>query len=134
LSLDQAMNLSIVLLLQLLLSSLVATLFRDLHVTTSAPPLLLYHNRSAIFLNSNPVSPMRSKHIDLDYHFLHELMTTGTICTQHVPFSYRLLIFHQECLLITVYFISIQASHMLKSYAQLVRVVKDISESSHDIR
>jgi hypothetical protein len=77
---------------------------------------------------------MRSKHIDLDDHFLHELMTTRTICTQHVPFPYRLLIFHQECLLITVYFISIQASHMLKSYAQLVRVVKDISESSHDIR
>ncbi|XP_042962422.1 uncharacterized mitochondrial protein AtMg00810-like [Carya illinoinensis] len=65
-------------------------LLRDLHVTSSASPLLLCDNKSAIFLSSNPVSHKRSKHIDLDYHFLRELVVAGTIRTQHVPSSLQI--------------------------------------------
>jgi hypothetical protein len=60
-------------------------LLRDLHVPRPARPLLLCDNKSAIFLSSNPVSHKRSKHIDLDYHFLRELVVTGRIRIQHVP-------------------------------------------------
>ncbi|XP_041011288.1 uncharacterized mitochondrial protein AtMg00810-like [Juglans microcarpa x Juglans regia] len=60
-------------------------LLRDHHVPTTHRPLLLCDNKSAVFLSSNPVSHKRSKHIDLDYHFLWELVVSGTINTQHVP-------------------------------------------------
>ena len=59
-------------------------LLRDLRVTLTHRPLLLCDNKSAIFLSSNPVFHKRAKHIDLDYHFLYELVVAGTLCLQHV--------------------------------------------------
>ena len=41
-------------------------LLRDLHVSSSSPPVILCDNQSSIFLAVNPVSHKRSKHIDLD--------------------------------------------------------------------
>ena len=59
-------------------------LLRDLRVTLTHWPLLLCDNKSAIFLSSNLVSHKRAKHIDLDYHFLRELVVYGTLRLQHV--------------------------------------------------
>jgi hypothetical protein len=56
-------------------------LLRDLKVSHSQPPLLLCDNKSAIFLSSNPVSHKRAKHVELDYHFLRELVLTGKLRT-----------------------------------------------------
>jgi hypothetical protein len=60
-------------------------LLHDLQVPMINKPLLLCDNKSAIFLGSNPVSHKRAKHIDIDYHFLRELVTAGKIHLQHVP-------------------------------------------------
>ncbi|CAM8882756.1 unnamed protein product [Rhodiola kirilowii] len=60
-------------------------LLRDLKVPIPQMPLLLCDNKSAIFLSSNPVSHKRAKHVELDYHFLRELVIAGRIRTQHVP-------------------------------------------------
>ncbi|CAM8931172.1 unnamed protein product [Rhodiola kirilowii] len=60
-------------------------LLRDLKVSIPQTPLLLCDNKSAIFLSSNPVSHKRSKHVELDYHFLRELVIDGRLRTQHVP-------------------------------------------------
>ena len=60
-------------------------LLHDLQVPMINKPLLLCDNKSAIFLGSNPVSHKRAKHIDIDYHFLRELVTASTIHVQHVP-------------------------------------------------
>ncbi|RVW16345.1 Retrovirus-related Pol polyprotein from transposon RE1 [Vitis vinifera] len=57
----------------------------DLRVTLTHRPLLLCDNKSAIFLSSNPVSHKRAKHVDLDYHFLRELIVAGTLRIQHIP-------------------------------------------------
>ncbi|XP_075666058.1 uncharacterized protein LOC142635884 [Castanea sativa] len=60
-------------------------LLRDLKVSLSQQPLLLCDNKSAIFLSSNPVSHKRAKHVELDYHFLRELVVAGKLRTQYVP-------------------------------------------------
>jgi hypothetical protein len=60
-------------------------LLRDLKVSHSQSPLLLCDNKSAIFLSSNPVSHKRAKHVELDYHFLRELVLAGKLRTQYVP-------------------------------------------------
>jgi hypothetical protein len=60
-------------------------LLRDLYMPRIDRPFLLCDNKSAIFLSSNPVSHKHFKHIDLDYHFLHEFMVAGCIRIQHVP-------------------------------------------------
>ena len=48
-------------------------LLRDLNVY-SAPPTLLCDNKSAIFLSQNPVAHKCAKHIDINYHFVCELV------------------------------------------------------------
>ncbi|RVW65072.1 Retrovirus-related Pol polyprotein from transposon RE1 [Vitis vinifera] len=66
-------------------------LLRDLRVTLTHRPLLLCDNKSAIFLSSNLVSHKRAKHIDLDYHFLRELIVAGTLSLQHIPSHLQLV-------------------------------------------
>lgn len=44
----------------------------DLGIFLKNPPLLWYDNIGATYLASNPVFHQKMKHIDLDYHFVHE--------------------------------------------------------------
>ena len=60
-------------------------LLDDLKVSIPQRPLLLCDNKSAIFLSSNSVSHERAKHVELDYHFLRELVLAGKLRTQYVP-------------------------------------------------
>ncbi|KAI3780486.1 hypothetical protein L2E82_10467 [Cichorium intybus] len=60
-------------------------LLRELHALPPDRPTLLCDNRSALFLTQNPVAHKRSKHIDLDYHFIRELVSSGKLYTKFVP-------------------------------------------------
>lgn len=66
-------------------------LLRDLHIHSTDWPLFLYDNKSAIFLSYHIVFHKHSKHINLDYHFFHELVVTGCIRIQHVPFTLQVV-------------------------------------------
>ncbi|KAM0043463.1 putative RNA-directed DNA polymerase [Helianthus debilis subsp. tardiflorus] len=46
---------------------------------------VLCDNKSALFLSQNPVSHKRAKHIDIDYHFIRELVSAGRLHTKFVP-------------------------------------------------
>ncbi|KAK1415059.1 hypothetical protein QVD17_30829 [Tagetes erecta] len=60
-------------------------LLKELHALPPVSPTLLCDNRSALFLTQNPVSHKRAKHIDLDYHFIRELVMSGKLHTKFVP-------------------------------------------------
>ena len=60
-------------------------LLHDLKVPISPKPILPCDNKSAIFLSSNPVSHKLAKHVELDYHFLRELLVVSKLRTQYVP-------------------------------------------------
>ena len=47
-------------------------LLRDLGIFLSTPPLLWCDNVSALVIASNPVFHARTKHIEVDYHFVRE--------------------------------------------------------------
>lgn len=49
-------------------------LLREFHVSLFSPSRLLCDNSSAIFIAYNPVSKSRSKHTDIDYYFVQELV------------------------------------------------------------
>ncbi|KAJ9552360.1 hypothetical protein OSB04_016405 [Centaurea solstitialis] len=68
----------------------ITSLLRDLHVFLAAPPTLLCDNKSAIFLSQNPASHKRAKHIDIDYHFVRELVSLGRLTTRFVPTTHQL--------------------------------------------
>ncbi|XP_068634566.1 uncharacterized mitochondrial protein AtMg00810-like [Aristolochia californica] len=59
-------------------------LLRDLQVSIPERPLLLCDNKNALFLSSNLVVHKRDKHVELDIHFLRELVVAGKIRTQYV--------------------------------------------------
>lgn len=56
----------------------------ELHVPITGPLLLLRDNVGAIFLSKNPVISTRSKHIALDFHFIHDQVDSGTLKIGHV--------------------------------------------------
>ncbi|XP_014523648.1 uncharacterized protein LOC106779943 [Vigna radiata var. radiata] len=64
-------------------------LLHDLHISHQAPTLLC-DNKSAIFLSQNPVAHKRAKHIDIDYHFVQELVLSHKLITQFIPSDLQL--------------------------------------------
>ena len=42
-------------------------------------------NDGDINLATNPLSSARTKHIDVRFHFIRELVRTGTIAVEHIP-------------------------------------------------
>lgn len=68
----------------------VTHLLKDLGVSLPSSPVLFCDNNSAIFLSQNPIAHKRAKHIDIDYHFVRELVTTGKLQTRFVPSSLQI--------------------------------------------
>ncbi|GKB69844.1 uncharacterized mitochondrial protein-like protein [Tanacetum coccineum] len=66
------------------------SLLRELQVPLPSIPVLYCDNKSAIFLSQNPVAHKRAKHIDIDYHFVRELVSHKKLSTRFVPSSQQL--------------------------------------------
>ncbi|GKC38157.1 ribonuclease H-like domain-containing protein, partial [Tanacetum coccineum] len=64
-------------------------LLRELHSPLSTTTLVYYNNVSAIYLFTNPVQHQRTKHIEIDIHFVHDMVTTGQVGVLHVPSHYQ---------------------------------------------
>lgn len=47
-------------------------------------------NVSAIYLSGNPVQHQRTKHIELDIHFVREKVARGEVRVRHVPSRYQI--------------------------------------------
>ncbi|XP_059626128.1 uncharacterized mitochondrial protein AtMg00810-like [Cornus florida] len=56
-------------------------LLRDIGITLCQPPQLFCDNISALHMSVNPMFHARSKHIELDYHFVREKVVMGTLIT-----------------------------------------------------
>ena len=52
--------------------------------------LVYCDNVSAIYLAGNPVQHQRTKHIDMDIHFVREKVARGQVRVLHVPSRYQI--------------------------------------------
>jgi hypothetical protein len=66
-----------------------ATWLRQLLLELQAPPsrctLVYCDNISAVYLSNNPVQHQRTKHVEIDLHFVREKVAIGQVCVLHVP-------------------------------------------------
>lgn len=60
-------------------------LLRELGVPIYLPIKLYCDNKAAINISLNPVQHDRTKHVEVDKHFIKEKIEEGTICMTYVP-------------------------------------------------
>ncbi|KAJ6866233.1 Retrovirus-related Pol polyprotein from transposon TNT 1-94 [Populus alba x Populus x berolinensis] len=65
-------------------------ILHDLHIPLISAPVLYCDNLSALHMTVNPVFHARSKHIELDYHFVRERVALGKLITHHIPTTHQL--------------------------------------------
>ncbi|GKB99341.1 ribonuclease H-like domain-containing protein [Tanacetum coccineum] len=64
-------------------------LLHELHTPLFFVTLVFSDNVSAVYLSSNPVQHQRTKHIDIDIHFVQDLVAAGQVRVLHVPSRYQ---------------------------------------------
>nr|GEU97603.1 ribonuclease H-like domain-containing protein [Tanacetum cinerariifolium] len=63
----------------------VCNLLRELHSPLISVTLVYYDNVSAVYMSANPVQHQRTKHIEIDIHFVRDMVTASHIRILHVP-------------------------------------------------
>ncbi|PWA99415.1 hypothetical protein CTI12_AA009100 [Artemisia annua] len=64
-------------------------LLRELHSPLTSATLVYCDNVSALYLSANPVQHQRTKHIEIDIHFVRDMVTAGQVRVLHVPSCYQ---------------------------------------------
>jgi hypothetical protein len=62
-------------------------LLQEMHLPLKRATVVFCDNVSAVYLSSNPVNHQRTKHIEIDLHFVRERVAVGAVRVLHVPTS-----------------------------------------------
>lgn len=62
-----------------------SSLLKDLGLLDLPPTLIKSDNQAALSIAANPVAHERTKHIEIDCHYIRDKITAGEIITAHVP-------------------------------------------------
>ena len=62
-------------------------LLQELHTPPRRATLVYCDNISAVYLSTNPVQHQRTKHVEIDLHFVRERVAIGDLRVLHVPTS-----------------------------------------------
>jgi hypothetical protein len=60
-------------------------LLAELHTTPSRSALIYCDNVSAVYLSTNPIQHQRTKHVEIDLHFVRDRVAMGEVQVLHVP-------------------------------------------------
>jgi hypothetical protein len=61
----------------------------ELHSPLSRATLVYSDNVSTVYLSTNPVQHQRTKHVEIDFHFVRERVAVGDIRVLHVLMIYQ---------------------------------------------
>ena len=64
------------------------SLLHELHIKVASPAVLWCDNIGANSLAQNPVFHARTKHVDIDTHFIREKVAAGIVEPRYVPTEY----------------------------------------------
>jgi hypothetical protein len=60
-------------------------LLQELHAPLTKSTLVYCDNVSTVYLSTNPIQHQRTKHVEIDLHFVRERVTIGDVRVLHVP-------------------------------------------------
>lgn len=89
------------------------SLFEELNLDVQLPVPLYYDSKAAMQITANPVFHERTKHIDIDCHFIREKLQQGLINTCYLVSS------EQLADLLTKSLSSLQHSHLLSKLGMI---------------
>ncbi|GKD27249.1 ribonuclease H-like domain-containing protein [Tanacetum coccineum] len=64
-------------------------LLREFHTPLSSATLVYCDNVSVVYLSCNPVQHQHTKHIEINIHFVRDLVAAGQVRVLHVPSRYQ---------------------------------------------
>ncbi|GJU30973.1 ribonuclease H-like domain-containing protein [Tanacetum coccineum] len=64
-------------------------LLRELHSPLSTATLVYCDNASVVYISANPAQHQRTKHIEIDIHFVRDMVTAGQVRVLHVPSRFQ---------------------------------------------
>nr|GEZ12340.1 ribonuclease H-like domain-containing protein [Tanacetum cinerariifolium] len=67
----------------------IRNLLCELHTPLSSATIVYCDNLSPVYLSSNPVQHQRTKHIEIDIHFVRNLVAPGQVRVLHVPSRFQ---------------------------------------------
>ncbi|GJZ62925.1 ribonuclease H-like domain-containing protein [Tanacetum coccineum] len=67
----------------------IRNLLRELHSLLLTATLVYCDNVSAVYMSANPVQHQRTKHIEIDIHFVRDMVKAGHVRVLHVPSRFR---------------------------------------------
>ncbi|GJX99036.1 ribonuclease H-like domain-containing protein [Tanacetum coccineum] len=67
----------------------IRNLLRELHSPLLTATLVYYDNVSAVYMSANPVQHQRTKHIEIDIHFVRDMVKAGHVRILHVPSHFQ---------------------------------------------
>ena len=60
-------------------------LLEELHSSLAKSTLVCYDNVSVVYLSTNPVQHRRTKHVEIDLHFVRDRVAVSDVRVLHVP-------------------------------------------------
>ncbi|GJS51998.1 putative RNA-directed DNA polymerase [Tanacetum coccineum] len=70
-------------------TSWIHNLLRELHTPLFTATSVYCDNVSAVYMSANPVQHQRTKHIEIDIHFVRDKVTVGHVRVLHVPSRFQ---------------------------------------------
>ncbi|GKB33758.1 NBS-containing resistance-like protein [Tanacetum coccineum] len=61
----------------------------ELHAPLTTATLVYCDNVSAVYLTTNPVQHQRTKHIEIDIHFVRDYVASGQVRVLHIPSRFQ---------------------------------------------
>jgi hypothetical protein len=62
-------------------------LLQELHAPLTKSTLVYCDNVNAVYLSTNPIQHQRTKHVEIDLHFVWERVAIGDVRVLHVPMT-----------------------------------------------
>lgn len=66
-------------------------LLQQLHILVPLVTVVYYHNVSIVYMMATLVRQRRTKHIEIDTHFVHEKVVLGQVHVLHAPSAYQVV-------------------------------------------